>query len=278
MADKQLPSLTALTPVADGDLLYIVDISDTTDSDDGTSKKIAKSELVTDLSLTDISDVTASVAEVNILNGATLTGTELNQLDGNAFTDDINLTAGKELIIGTDTNLFRNDANSLMTDDTFVVGSGVLNVGIEDSVYGILTLQPAGTGNSEGGKVLYGIPADFDTSSAYWVQDVFEDDLRFFTSDGSNSFFRMKADGKFQFGSDGDTNLYRSAANTLKTDDAFIATGKITTNADSVQIDTTQSPLSNGAGTVGEIAWDADYLYVCTSANTWKRATLTGGY
>ncbi|HJP96673.1 MAG TPA: hypothetical protein VJ843_04880 [Candidatus Saccharimonadales bacterium] len=28
-------------------------------------------------------------------------------------------------------------------------------------------------------------------------------------------------------------------------------------------------------GTVGEIAWDSTYLYVCTAANTWKRTTLT---
>lgn len=35
-------------------------------------------------------------------------------------------------------------------------------------------------------------------------------------------------------------------------------------------------PGSSGAtGRVGQISWDANYLYVCTAANTWKRAALS---
>lgn len=49
-------------------------------------------------------------------------------------------------------------------------------------------------------------------------------------------------------------------------------------SADSIRIINTQSPDSDGAGTQGEIAWDADYIYVCTATNTWERTALTGGY
>jgi len=35
---------------------------------------------------------------------------------------------------------------------------------------------------------------------------------------------------------------------------------------------------SNATGTPGQICWDANYLYVCTAPNTWKRSPLTGGY
>ena len=35
---------------------------------------------------------------------------------------------------------------------------------------------------------------------------------------------------------------------------------------------------SNATGTVGQICWDANYIYVCTATNTWKRSPLTGGY
>ena len=28
----------------------------------------------------------------------------------------------------------------------------------------------------------------------------------------------------------------------------------------------------------GQICWDANYIYVCTATNTWKRSPLTGGY
>ena len=35
---------------------------------------------------------------------------------------------------------------------------------------------------------------------------------------------------------------------------------------------------SNATGTVGQICWDVNYIYVCTATNTWKRSPLTGGY
>ena len=35
---------------------------------------------------------------------------------------------------------------------------------------------------------------------------------------------------------------------------------------------------SNATGTAGQICWDANYIYVCTATNTWKRSPLTGGY
>jgi len=42
MADQKLTARDALTSPADGDLLYIHDISDTTDDAGGTSKKITR--------------------------------------------------------------------------------------------------------------------------------------------------------------------------------------------------------------------------------------------
>lgn len=47
MADTRISQLTALTSVATGDLIPIVDVSDTTDSAAGTTKKITKANLVT---------------------------------------------------------------------------------------------------------------------------------------------------------------------------------------------------------------------------------------
>ena len=39
-----------------------------------------------------------------------------------------------------------------------------------------------------------------------------------------------------------------------------------------------QTKASNATGSVGEICWDATYIYICTATNTWKRVALTGGY
>lgn len=46
MADQRVTSLTAITSAADGDVLYIVDVSDTTDNAAGSSKKITLSNFI----------------------------------------------------------------------------------------------------------------------------------------------------------------------------------------------------------------------------------------
>jgi len=47
-------------------------------------------------------------------------------------------------------------------------------------------------------------------------------------------------------------------------------------NGDRVRIATAKTPASAGAtGTTGEICWDANYIYVCTATNTWKRTAIS---
>ena len=40
---------------------------------------------------------------------------------------------------------------------------------------------------------------------------------------------------------------------------------------------TPTTKTSTSLGTAGQISWDANYIYVCTATNTWKRVALTGG-
>ncbi len=45
---------------------------------------------------------------------------------------------------------------------------------------------------------------------------------------------------------------------------------------DTIQLTTARTPASASAtGNVGEICWDASYLYVCTATNTWKRSLIS---
>ncbi|GEM_PF-2555959 len=82
------------------------------------------------------------------------------------------------------------------------------------------------------------------------------------------------AAGGITFGTD--TNLYRSAADTLKTDDAIIAAGKITTSGNVINVATAKTPSSaSDTGTTGDIAWDNNYVYVCVATNTWKRSAIS---
>jgi hypothetical protein len=54
------------------------------------------------------------------------------------------------------------------------------------------------------------------------------------------------------------------------------ATTLLDVNADTVRVRTARTPASATAtGATGEICWDANYIYVCTATNTWKRSAIS---
>jgi len=64
-----------------------------------------------------------------------------------------------------------------------------------------------------------------------------------------------------------DLGLARAGAGILKVTDGSTGLGGI--------IIASQTPASAAAtGTQGQIAWDADYIYVCTATDTWKRVAI----
>lgn len=47
-------------------------------------------------------------------------------------------------------------------------------------------------------------------------------------------------------------------------------------NGNRIRVTTAKTPASaTDTGTAGEICWDANYIYVCTATNTWKRTALS---
>jgi hypothetical protein len=47
-------------------------------------------------------------------------------------------------------------------------------------------------------------------------------------------------------------------------------------NGNRIRIATAKTPASaTDTGSAGEICWDADYIYVCTATNTWKRTAIS---
>lgn len=50
-------------------------------------------------------------------------------------------------------------------------------------------------------------------------------------------------------------------------------TGKVETDA--LIVSAGAAPTPSGAGTVGEIRWAGNYLYLCIAPNTWRRASLS---
>jgi len=52
-------------------------------------------------------------------------------------------------------------------------------------------------------------------------------------------------------------------------------TAVIDVDSDVIRLRTAKTPASAAAsGNAGDICWDANYIYVCTATNTWKRAAL----
>jgi hypothetical protein len=53
-------------------------------------------------------------------------------------------------------------------------------------------------------------------------------------------------------------------------------TAMLDVDSDTVRVRTARTPASAAAdGNAGDICWDADYIYVCTATDTWKRAAIS---
>lgn len=53
------------------------------------------------------------------------------------------------------------------------------------------------------------------------------------------------------------------------------SSAKLDVHGDKIRLRTSKTPSTAGdTGNAGDHCWDADYVYVCTAANTWKRAAL----
>lgn len=53
-------------------------------------------------------------------------------------------------------------------------------------------------------------------------------------------------------------------------------TAAVDINSDIVRLRTSKTPASAAAtGNAGDICWDADYIYICVAANTWKRSAIS---
>src|SRR3990167_1966136 len=97
MADSRISQLTASGAIADGDLLPIVDISDTTDSADGTTRKITKANLTTGLAPTASPTFTGTVTlpastSLTTPNIGVATATSVNKVAITAPTTSATLT------------------------------------------------------------------------------------------------------------------------------------------------------------------------------------------
>lgn len=69
--------------------------------------------------------------------------------------------------------------------------------------------------------------------------------------------------------------LFVDATNNLVGVATNAPTQKLDVNDDSLRVRTSKTPTSaTDTGNQGQIAWDADYIYVCVATDTWKRVAI----
>lgn len=147
-----------------------------------------------------------------------------------------------------DTNLYRQDANVLLTDDEL---RAVGNVRAKNGSSTATEMGAMGPGGQSG--ILFGSSGDVNlyrnNSSELRTSDNFAAELTIMANaGGTDRQVRIGYVGPgllagISFGALEDTVLYRSAANTLRTDDLFIANNGAITLSDAVLIN------GSGAGT-----------------------------
>lgn len=89
-------------------------------------------------------------------------------------------------------------------------------------------------------------------------------------------FFIERSDGtkRIKAANTGEVVLYHNDSEKLATESGGVAVTGVA-DVDQLRVTTPTVPASASAtGTAGDIAWDADYIYVCVATDTWKRVLI----
>lgn len=168
MADIKISALSALTDVAVGDLLPIVDVSDTTQAATGSTKKVTITNLTAGLSIaSDTAAGTMSSAHFIFLNNASATAVEntlVKRTEGGdiistgIFATSIHLPNAAHFTLGS-SDYIQSYAGDLYMD----CASGMYHFRVAGSSIEAFTISPVGTAGFAGGEILLNV----DSSASF---------------------------------------------------------------------------------------------------------------
>ena len=96
--------------------------------------------------------------------------------------------------------------------------------------------------------------------------------------DQENCLINVGTEGALDFWHTGANGHIRSTAGSVIVESPFETKSSSVlggdTFIDGVLRTRPATPQANSRCTAGQIAWDADYIYVCTATDIWKRASL----
>jgi len=254
MANVKISELTALTPPAAADLVPV------TDSSASQTKRTTVGEIVGiingDVDVAD--DGTATISELPVSKLQDGAARQLLQTDAAG--------TGVEWTSNVDVPGTLDVTGAATLDSTLDVSS---NVTLTSTTQSTSTVQArrfatASLGTDAEGK--------FQQNTGFAALNLSSDNT---ATGGSRVALDLRYDGstvaRFQY--DGSASFAsRILVGTLsQSGDSLLQI-----DGDRIRLATAKTPTSAAdTGVTGEICWDADYIYVCTATNTWKRAGLS---
>ena len=246
MANRKISDLTALTTPATGDLLPIVDISEAAAADK--NKKITFGELFASIPLG-----TAAAPSVAFEGypGSGVYSSGANQV---AFTTNgtgrLFVDASGSVGIATATPNTALEVNGTIRSGTGsgeILAAGSIDVGKD-------------IGLADGQGIVLGSARRIAISSTGTTTlNAAAATAPFIANIGASEVHRIDSSGRLLVGGSTDSGG-----------------ALLQVFGDRIKIGTAKTPASATAtGTTGEIAWDANYIYVCTATNTWKRTAIS---
>jgi hypothetical protein len=302
MADRKISDLTALTTPAAGDYLPIVDISEPSNA--SKNKRITIEEL-----LRGAPDGTAAAPSIGFESdpdsGLYSAGANQVAISTNG-TGRLFINSTGQVGLGTSSPGYRlhvDGGTGVGATQAYFGSSGgywdlanagnptarVILRGYNSAAEEKIRLDPNSTSWLTGGNVGIGTTSVNATRKVEIVQPSgYSAGLRILT-DGSGAYTEFfGGTSNFRIGSPNATSALvfeEGATERARIDSSgrlLVGTASdsggalLQVNGNRIRIATAKTPSSaSDTGTTGEICWDANYIYVCTATNTWKRTAIS---